>query len=247
MNQQRVFSYWVSLDLTVPASDGYIWDFSSKRGRDEALEIIDTQKPLFLMLSPECTPYSNVQNLNMRTPTGKAKVEEARRKGDVHLVFCTTLAHKQMEGGRHFVYEHPKSAASWDNPSIRRLASTPGALRTELDQCEFGLTSEDEVGRAPAKKPTSLLATSVEVDRAMGAKCRGGHRHVHLMAGRARAAAHYPAKFCRALCKGMKRQARVDASGMMSTLVLNAVSDEVGEISHIEEPWKKYWDDISGK
>ena len=103
------------------------------------------------------------------------------------------------------------------------------------------------VGRAPAKKPTSLLTNSVEVDRAMGVKCRGGHRHVHLMAGRARAAAHYPAKFCRALCKGMKRQARVDASGMLSTLVLSAVSDEVGEISHIEEPWKKYWDDISGK
>ena len=103
------------------------------------------------------------------------------------------------------------------------------------------------MGRAPAKKPTSLRTNSVEVDRAMGVKCQGGHRHVHLMAGRARAAAHYPAKFCRSLCKGMRRQARVDASGMLSTLVLSAASDEVGEKSHIEEPWKKYWDDISGK
>ena len=78
-------------------------------------------------------------------------------------------------------------------------------------------------------------------------KCQGGHTHIHLMAGRAKAAAHYPAKFSKALCKGMRRQARVDASGMLSTLVLSAVSDEVGEISHIQEPWKKYWDDISGK
>ena len=67
------------------------------------------------------------------------------------------------------------------------------------------------------------------------------------MAGRAKAAAHFPAKFSKALCKGMRRQARVDASGMLSTLVLSAVSDKVGEISHIQEPWKKYWDDISGK
>ena len=75
------------MDMTVPASDGYVWDFSRKHCRDKALEIIDTQKPLFLMQSPECTPYSNIQNLNMRTLAGKAKVEEARRKGDVHLVF----------------------------------------------------------------------------------------------------------------------------------------------------------------
>ena len=50
----------VSLDLTVPASDGFIWDFSRKYCRDRAMEIINDEKPLFLMLSPECTPYSNI-------------------------------------------------------------------------------------------------------------------------------------------------------------------------------------------
>ena len=120
-------------------------------------------------------------------------------------------------------------------------------MRVELDQCEFGLLSEDELGKAPAKKPTSLLTNSVEVYRTMSVKCRGGHRHVHLVAGRARAAAHYPAKFCRALCKGMKRQARVDASGMMSAKILEGLREEVSEVTHVEEPWKSYWDDISGK
>ncbi len=130
---------------------------------------------------------------------------------------------------------------------MERLASVDGVLRAELDQCEFGLTSKDELGEAPAKKPTSLLTSSVEVHRTMGRKCQGGHRHVHLMAGRARAAAHYPAKFCKALCKGMRRQAKVDASGLMSTLILEFDRDEVSEVVHIEEPWKRYWDDISGK
>ena len=125
-----------------------------------------------------------------------------------------------MEGGRYFVYEHPKSAVSWDNPSVAGLAVTPGVMRTELDQCGFGLMSEDELGRAPAKKPT-LLTNSVEVHQMMSVKCQGGHRHVHLMSGCARAAAHYPAKFCRALCKGMERQARGDASGMMSALIVD--------------------------
>ena len=67
------------------------------------------------------------------------------------------------------------------------------------------------------------------------------------MADRAGAAAHYPAKLCRAHCRGMKRQTRVDASGLLSALILETELDEVSEITNIEEPWKKYWDDISGK
>ena len=31
----------VSLDFTVPASDGYVWDFSRKHCRDKAMEMIN--------------------------------------------------------------------------------------------------------------------------------------------------------------------------------------------------------------
>ena len=81
----------------------------------------------------------------------------------------------------------------------------------------------------------------------MGVKFRGGHRHVHLMAGRALAAAHHPAKFGRALCKGMECQARADASGMLSTLILAAGRDKVSVVTHVSHSWKKYRGDISGK
>ena len=80
----------------------------------------------------------------MRTPAGKAKVDLARRRGDVHLKFCMALARRQMEGGRYFIYEHPKSAASLEDPDVDGLAKTEGVMRTELDQCEFGLTSKNE-------------------------------------------------------------------------------------------------------
>ena len=72
------------------------------------------------------------------------------------------------------IYEHPTSAASWESPDVDRLASTEGVMRTELDQCEFGLASQDELGEATAKKPTSLLTNSVEVHRTRGVKCCGG-------------------------------------------------------------------------
>ena len=78
-----------------------------------------------------------------------------------------------MEGGMYFVYEHPQSAASWNNPNVDKLAAKAGVMRAELGQCEFGLTSEDELGRAPAKKPTSLLTSSVEVYMTTGSSAKG--------------------------------------------------------------------------
>ena len=71
--------FGVPLDLTAPASDGIHLGLQQEILQGKAMEIIDDQQPLFLILSPVCTPYSNIRNLNMRTPAGKAKVEAARR------------------------------------------------------------------------------------------------------------------------------------------------------------------------
>ena len=91
------------------------------------------------------------------------------------------------------------------------------------------------MGQGTCKEADVPPDKSVEVDRMMSVKCQGGHRHVHLMSGRARVAASYPAKLCRALCKGKRRQTKVDASGMLSTLIMAGWHDEVGEVSHVPE------------
>ena len=59
-----------SLDFTVPGKDGYIWDFDKAECRTQALRLVQKQKPYMLIGSPECTPFSALQNLNMRTPEG---------------------------------------------------------------------------------------------------------------------------------------------------------------------------------
>ena len=88
----------VSLDLTVPASDGYVWDFNRKHCRDEAMEIVNDRKPLFLMLSPECTPDSNIQNLN-KAKNNPAVVEAEIEKARVHRNWCCRLYQKQIDRG----------------------------------------------------------------------------------------------------------------------------------------------------
>ena len=53
----------------------------------------------------------------------------------MHLRFCIILARMQLDGGRYFIYERPKTAASWKNPQVDGLAAVEGVFKTEFDQC----------------------------------------------------------------------------------------------------------------
>ena len=77
------------------------------------------------------------------------------------------------------------------------------------DQCRFGLQAKGEDGGyRPARKPTRFMSTAPEVLRALGLRCRGDHKHVHLLQGRAAAAAVYPRRLCRAILRGIEAQRR---------------------------------------
>ena len=102
----------LSLDFTTPEPCGYVWDFNKVKCRNRAMKSVKTIKPYMLIGSPECIPFSQIQNLNMRTPEGKEKVMKERAQG-VHLEFCRKLYMKQLRGGRYFLHEHPLTAASW--------------------------------------------------------------------------------------------------------------------------------------
>ena len=65
--------------------------------------------------------------------------------------------------------------------------------------------------------------------------CTKDHRHVHLVAGKAKAAQVYPRRFCSTLCAGIAAQQKLDDLGMsarplmsMSEMV-DAAKDAAGE------------------
>ena len=105
-----------SLDLTTYNAAGQPWDFSKRSCRKEAWRLLQEQRPYMLVGSPPCTAYSILQNLNMLTKEGWEKVKETRRRAEVHLRFCAAMYHEQMNNGRYFVHEHPKTACSWEAP-----------------------------------------------------------------------------------------------------------------------------------
>ena len=72
-----------------------------------------------------------------------------------------------------------------------------------VHMCEFDLRAVDEDGEGLAKKPTSIFTDLPPLASAVGRLCQSGHRHVHLVSGRAKGAAAYTKEFCAAIVQGL--------------------------------------------
>ena len=198
--------------------------------------------------SSECTPLSNIQNLNIRMPEGKEKVERAREEGTKHLELCCKIYMLQVEAGRHFILEHPLTATSCATECMTKLRNYPAVYTAEAHMCAFGMQSKDKHGPGYAKKPTRFLTNSTMSARALSRRCPDNHRHVHLMEGRARAAAIYPQELCRTICRASLEQAKADAGDLVCIQCVDDREEEhVNEVAFEETQWKSYWDDVIGR
>ena len=115
------------------------------------------------MFPPPCTQFSNLQNLNKAIDGlewhEKFSIELEQAKA--HVRFCVEVMREQLAAGRHFLFEHPAWASSWDMPKLQSLDDTPGVLWQRADQCMYGLVAPNEDGvDALAKKPTGFLSLS---------------------------------------------------------------------------------------
>ena len=83
----------------------------------------------------------------------------------------------------------------------------------EVHMCAYDLRAEDEHGEGLVMKPTRLLTNVKPIAENLTGRCCGGHRHVHLVGGRARGAAANPQKFCEAVVKGVGHLLEVQEGG----------------------------------
>ena len=86
---------------------------------------------------------------------------------------------------------------------MKLLMATPGVHAVIGDQCMMGLkTCSDSGVEMAAKKPTRFLTNSGSIARRQDIRCDGSHPHQHLVGGRAKHAAEYPAGLCDRICEG---------------------------------------------
>ena len=111
--------------------------------------------------------------------------------------------------------------------------------------CAFGMLQEDEHGVGLVKKPTGFMTNSRCIADRLKRPCEGGHRHIHLINGRAKRAEVYPDELCYEILQGLIEQMKLD-----KRLLGNGCLGSVGSTDEDKIDWSDYsqhWDDVTGK
>ena len=164
-------------------------------------------------------------NINLNHPRmEKAVVEERLRVARVHLKYVIGLYKVQLKLGRHFLHEHPASAASWDTPEMKELLSQSGVHSVVGHMCCHGMRCPSDSPGSPSllvRKPTRWASSAPELLRRLGRRCTNEGRspsdprwHQHaVLEGRAPGgenrtalAAVYPPRLCTAILRGIAAQ-----------------------------------------
>ena len=128
----------IALYLTTTDENGEPLDLSKPKMPQKALRLLDEIKPAVLILSPPCTMFSAMQNINvhqMKKSRTKARVQEAV----AHFAFAVLLCIRQSQRGGTFVFEHPVGASSWSTQLASLLSQCPGTKRVNFDFCMLGM------------------------------------------------------------------------------------------------------------
>jgi len=102
----------IAMDLTtIDPEDGELWDFNKPDKRRKAKEIVESKRALLIILSPMCTAFSTLQNMN-KSKMCENKWNEMLDKAKSHVTLCMELIKIQIENHMYFLYEHPDKATS---------------------------------------------------------------------------------------------------------------------------------------
>ena len=161
----RVVPAMVALGLCASLSCDLLtgWDFLEQGCIDLSLGLLDQLDINFLILSPPCTVFSELQRLWNFKRMSPEKVRAMWAHGMKLLTHAIACAQRQVNAGRFFVLEHPARASSWQTAEMKHLKNQPFVYEVVFDQCMTGLRSK--VHRMPMRKRTRLLTNSVNVVR----------------------------------------------------------------------------------
>ena len=145
------------------------WDFRIKGHRDRMKDIVNRDKPKFLVCCPPCTWAGGWWHLN-KLNMSPAEVTERETWTRLFVSFCCELMQLQSAHGGRFMFEHPRDSIAWNMKSMQVLREQCHIVST--DMCCYGLRVP---GGKLIRKATSLLVSHHDMLK-LGRKCPG-HRH----------------------------------------------------------------------
>ena len=227
-----------AIDLSLAKNDkGEYWDLSTEQDQKALRRLLRDEKPLVLIGSPPCGPFSPLQNLS-KNKRSEAENQAILAEGRKHLKVATDAYMEQHQSGRFFLHEHPKPSQSWQEEDIKRIQELPGVYTVTAPMCKWHMKAEDGQGVGFVRKETNWMTNSKRLAEAIEGNCDGTHRHVHLINGRARHAQVYPPRLVNAILKGIRQELRdMGELSALNELVAGPCPDGASN-----EPTEEMWD-----
>ena len=128
----------------------------------------------FMVIAQPCGPWSQMQQMNQRTPHQIRRLMRKRQQHRSLLVFVEELVHWQAARRRAVVSESPVRALSWLEPPLQAAFSRPDMGAKVLDMCCFNKRRPDN---NMLVRKTTMVKGTPEVCNAVEGRCCGGHKH----------------------------------------------------------------------
>ena len=190
------------------------WDATRPADVRRLWELIYEEEPWCITMSPPCGKLSKLQNLTpeerRRDPEGhRREVKEALAFVDL----CVEIARYQLSKGKHFVFEAPPGAKSFQRQSLKNLVESSGVYTGTATGCAFDLC--DPVTGDFMTKAWRFVTSAFQLAKAVHQRCPGGHAHQRTegsAAGIRRTTwtQVYPIRLVRCMLRAWSRQRALD-------------------------------------
>ena len=152
------------------------YDLTTGAGVKSTLDVIDQTEPSHVWLSPDCGPYSPMQNINQRSDEQIESLKEKRKYALKQYVGCAVIYHYCIQRGIHVTWELSQSCQAWRLPIIQNLIHRFNLKTVIVRGCQVNL-------RAPnnhfISKGWKLMSTHPLILSRMDLPCRCGSHVKH--------------------------------------------------------------------
>ena len=177
-------------------------DIETTEGRKFIKKVMKDEHPMAVWISPECGPYSPLQNLNKRTLKQRLDLEEKRRRARLQYEGAKEIAIEAHKLGIVFVIELSERCEGWKLSWVDELQ--------KLVPVHFGICKGCQVNlRDPQRellgKGWKMCSNNEELMRHMNLPCSGDHSHGKCEgASTSRSTAFYTPEFANRVIKHLK-------------------------------------------
>ena len=168
--------------------------------RDGVKRFFREQRPGLTIISPPCTLFSIMQNMNVDKENFQQRLREAR----VLLHFACEIVEIIEDYSGIYLLEQPMTSRAWMERVLQKIIKKENCILAKCDQCQFGL--HDRAGGI-MKKQTGWITNSPRIAEQLNRQCQGEHQHTPVLgscmgSSRATQAQEYPPALIKAILQG---------------------------------------------